>query len=841
MTAGGMVKAFPRAGQLKPEVIGDWFIAAVRMLRPSDGWMAVVLLLLNLMVVAWSVDRSDWVNTPNLALIILPVSMATGLLFARLPLWGAVGFPAGMGVGVLVVVWQMTSFQAGESSVADAGQLWDRLVLWFEAARSGNINIDQVPFAVGLSSATWLMGYLGIWLFARHRNFWGVFILGGVGLLSNLTYLPPDAAKILGLYLFTALLLVARVQAVRRRQEWQSRNMSFDENLGYLSWSDSFLIAGAVLVTAFFILPTGNKVEPAHGAYNFMRSPMQLWEDDFNRLFAGLPARRPTGYRIWGDVMAFQGPLNPTSAEVLNINSPVPMYWKARTYGTYTAKGWVSEDTVLESMDWTPSFTHSRTELARTEVSYTVTPKYSSPVLFAGPQPLAANREVLLESYDSPTYNLDLTKSQSVAAFPDQLTLATVRLQEIIRQQGRRAPDLALAQALPPQFHLLEVFRNNDAVQGVLLAEMLPERPDVLALRSPGGKIKSGDSYQITSSISLASPGQLRVAGTRYPTWVVDRYTQLPTDLPQRVRDLASKLTAGEVTPYGKALAIEDYLESVPYDLGVDAPPFNGDGVDHFLFTLKRGYSEYFASAMTVMLRSVGVPSRLATGYTFGDEVPDQNTYVVKDSHSHAWVEVYFPRYGWILFEPTPGRVLPQGFHLVDDESANRVSLAGELSQIDNCYAGHVEFDLCPEIGDLTRPEDVFPGSAGWTGKLVGLLPWIFGLLGGVLLLIGSIVLFWRRYMMASENPRAAYRRLAVLGALSAVGPAAYQTPFQYRKRLEGALPARHQEFSVLINAYVRSRYGAKEVPDEERGELTAAWLRLRLPLLLRIFHRRML
>ena len=93
--------------------------------------------------------------------------------------------------------------------------------------------------------------------------------------------------------------------------------------------------------------------------------------------------------------------------------------------------------------------------------------------------------------------------------------------------------------------------------------------------------------------------------------------------------------------------------------------------------------------------------------------------------------------------------------------------------------------------------------------------------------------------MVPSADPRTAYRRLGLLGALGSVGPAVYQTPFQYRERLHAVLPDHGEEVSSLINAYVRNRYGAKELATEEGQRLVDAWMRVRLPLLWRIFRRR--
>jgi hypothetical protein len=752
---------------------------------------------------------------------------------------GGPGTTRWAGLGLLVVVWQLTSFQSEGVEVANAAQLWQRLGLWVEAAQSGAISIDQVPFAFGLMAATWLSGYLAAWVFFRYRNFWGVFILGGAGLLSNLTYLPAEASIYLAVYLLTALLLVGRVQSVRRRQEWKRRNFSYDDHLGLLAISDSFFIGLAVLLVAF-LLPVGSHWEPTHSAYEFMRSPMVRWEDDFNRLFAGLPARRPLPYRIWGDVIPFQGTINPTTTPVLQVNSPLPMYWKARTYGTYTSKGWVSSGTVLKTTDWTPTYSAPRPYLRRFEVTYSVTPSYHSQSLFAGGQIISVDRDARIETYDSPMYTIDLLNPATQGNLHPTLAQATANLEQTVNARGGSVSDSALAQSLPPGLELAEVIRGEQgAVQQVVLAEIIPEQPDSLSLRTAGGEVKPGETYQITSSVSLAHPQELRLAGEDYPLWAVTQYTQLPPTLPQRVRDLADRLTANANTPYDKAKAIESYLKTFEYTLSVEPPAYNADGVDHFLFNLKRGYSEYFGSAMTVLLRTQGIPARLVTGYTVGDELPDyEDIFIVNDSHSHAWVEVFFPRYGWITFEPTPGASLPPATVPVQDPAQAPLGLSDEdmffgMDCLDDDDIGCE--DDSPFLGGQTQGiPTVTLGQ-----RLLQLLPWLLPLAGVLVLLGGFSWFFWRRYMLPSTDPELTFRHLAFLGALNSVGPADYQTPFQYRQRLEEAFPAHREELSFIINSYVRSRYGKRELNDQERQGLVRAWLGVRLPLLFHILRRR--
>ena len=825
-----------RRVNLDTEAWGQALLAGLNYFRPADGWATVLLLGLNLMVVVWSVEQADWVPTPNLVSLIL-LAMLVGLFLSRLPVWGILILPLGLLVGLGVIVAQITAFRAEGMELANAAELWQRLYLWYEAARTGSINIDREPFAFGLMVATWLAGYLAAWVFFRHRNFWGVFILGGAGLLSNLTYLPAEGSIYLGIYLLTALLLVARVQAVRRLREWRRLGFQADGNLSILSVSDSILMAFAVLLIAFLLLPTGSFWQPAHNVYEYMRSPLVRFEDDFNRLFAGLPARRPLPYRIWGDVMAFQGTINPTTTPVLQVDSPVALYWKARSYGTYTPKGWVSDDTVLQPTDWTPRYAAPQPYDRRFEVTHSVTLNYPTRNLFAGGQVLAVNRDVRIETYDSPQYALDFSGPAGATAAP-KLNLAALSLERELRQSGGAASRARLAAAAAPAgFQLAEVRRQGGQVQEIILAETLPERPDTLSLRSAGREFKRGESYEVTASVSQAGPEELRLAGLDYPTWALAKYTQLPPELPQRVRDLGAELTAGAETPYDKAKAMEAYLKTLPYSLTMNPPPYNSDGVDHFLFNERRGYSEYFASALTVLLRTQGIPARMVTGYTVGQQVPEADTYIVADSNSHGWAEVFFPGYGWIGFEPTPGASIPLAAPpVVEDKPLDFVLPAED-----------VDVPLCDDDEELDDCEEEFllepTANPVAENPLVQLarqyLPWLGGVLAVAAVIAALGWLFWRRYLTPSADPPTVFRRLAFLGRLNAIGPAGWQTPYQYLRRLQGELPAQREALAVIVNSYVRHRYGGKESSPEQAESLTRAWLQVRRPLLFHLFRRR--
>ena len=842
MTAGSLTDTVAGRSGVSWDSLGDGLLAVVQFFRPRYGWLSLVLLALNLMWVVWSVQRADWVPIPSLPGLML-LALLASLFLSRIPVWGVLVLPVGFAIGALVILWQLTSFQGEGLEFANTGELLERLNLWLAAAQTGSINIDQAPFAFGLMVATWATGFLAGWMFFRYGNIWVIFLLGGAGLLSNLTYLPPAASADLAVYLLLALLFMARVQSIRRRREWDARNIQYDGHLGFLSIADSVLIAFAVLLVAFFAMPVGKSWGPTHATYEHLRSPLVSWEEDFNRLFAGLPARRPMPYRIWGDVMAFQGTLDLANTPVLQVNSPVPMYWRARTYGTYESNGWSSPDTVLKPPGWTPKYSVRQPYLKRVEVNHAVTPNYSSRNLFVGGQILGVDRDVRIETYDSPTYMLEFGASDGGSNLHPKLSLASVNLGRALKGPGAEVTDLALAQRLPPGFHLIDVERKKGEVRQVRIAEVIAQQPDTLSVQTGRGSAKSGKTYQITSSVSLAKPQELRRAGLDYPTWAMDKYTQLPPDFPQSVRDLARKVTAGASTPYDKANAVEAYLKNknnFKYNLKIDPPPYNADGVEHFLFTQKEGYSEYFASAMTVMLRSQGVPARLVTGYGLGDKDLDQDVYVVSDSDSHAWMEVFFPRYGWIGFEPTPGEAIPTAFRptpALDPEDLT--GLDGTLGN--NICEDEIDEEDCLDARNQgANSDDESAGNTSfWSTQLVPILPWLVIMLA--VATVGAIAgwIFWRRFMRPSPDPQITFRRLAFLGGLSAIGPAEYQTPYQYRNRLEREFPRQRENLSVIFNHYVGSLYGRKQLADDEARSLVRAWEGIRLPMLLHLFRRR--
>jgi protein-glutamine gamma-glutamyltransferase len=165
-------------------------------------------------------------------------------------------------------------------------------------------------------------------------------------------------------------------------------------------------------------------------------------------------------------------------------------------------------------------------------------------------------------------------------------------------------------------------------------------------------------TYEVTSQTVTASAATLRSSTGSDPA--DQKWTAVETGLPSRVSTLAQQLTVSATTRYDAVSSIDDYVRShETYDLNSPVPAAGVDAVDDFLFVSHRGFCEQFATAAVVMLRSVGIPARLVTGYSHGDLTAAAGERVMRGVDAHAWIQVWYPGIGWIASDPTATAVLP--------------------------------------------------------------------------------------------------------------------------------------------------------------------------------------
>lgn len=170
-----------------------------------------------------------------------------------------------------------------------------------------------------------------------------------------------------------------------------------------------------------------------------------------------------------------------------------------------------------------------------------------------------------------------------------------------------------------------------------------------------GVQLAEGAVYTVISRRPVATPESLRESDVfASPPPLVQRYTQLP-EVPERVTALARQITAGAPTTYDKVRALEAWMgANTQYSLDIPPLPAGADAVEQFLFVDRKGFCEQIGTSLVVMLRSLGIPARLAVGYAAGERNPFTGLYEVKASDAHSWVEVYFPGLSaWQGFDPT--------------------------------------------------------------------------------------------------------------------------------------------------------------------------------------------
>lgn len=362
--------------------------------------------------------------------------------------------------------------------------------------------------------------------------------------------------------------------------------------------------------------------------------------------------------------------------------------------------------------------------------------------------------------------------------------------------------------------------------------------------------LTEGEIYNAISSVSNASENDLLNAGADYPAWVVDTYLQLPPEITDRTYDLAAEIAAPYDNPYDIANAIEDYMrEEMIYNEQIESPPNDVDPVDYFLFESREGYCIYYASSMAIMLRTQGIPSRVAAGFAQGMiEQPDyyvagQNTYAVAESDAHTWVEVYFPDYGWAEFEPTTNELPIERSTATLGEGTEEGGGTSEEAEIPSLSAdSETEFeseDRGFDTADIGR-RPIIQGLL----RILRTVFWI-AVVAGVF--IGGIFgfIYWaeHRSLRNLSLISRTYARLNLYASWMRLYFVPGATPFERARELIVAVPGGEETIRCIVKLYVKEQYAQSTLTAEETGEVAAvanSWRDIRPLFLRQVFRRRL-
>ena len=359
-------------------------------------------------------------------------------------------------------------------------------------------------------------------------------------------------------------------------------------------------------------------------------------------------------------------------------------------------------------------------------------------------------------------------------------------------------------------------------------------------------------TYRVLSDTSLPAERDLRHDNSSYPVQF-GNYLQVPDDLDPRIAELAENVTKGYRTRFDAALAVENHLQT-QYGYTLELKSGGPDPLADFLFNVREGHCEYFATAMVMMLRTQGIAARLVTGFQQGDYNETADVFVVRQRHAHAWVEVYFPgEEAWVPFDPTPAAG--------QDLTATPTGIAGQVSKymeaLEMLWIQYfVAFDNQEQRSMFTSVKKSFTDFQSNAGSYADALRTLFAewwkdvrgdngfemraaAVGyGVALAAGSIVGFlmlmwlWRRLRKASFWSRLAgrfspmpkativdfYEQMLRLLAERGLVRASHQTPMEFAHSI--AIP----EVVGITNKYNAVRFGKRDLSARDRDEI-ANWL----------------
>ncbi len=347
--------------------------------------------------------------------------------------------------------------------------------------------------------------------------------------------------------------------------------------------------------------------------------------------------------------------------------------------------------------------------------------------------------------------------------------------------------------------------------------------------------MRQGDRYDVTSNYSLADATSLRSASQSYPEWIREKYLQLPDSITPQTVELAAQLTAGMDNPFDKSVAIRDYLrENIAYNDQIDAPPEGSEPVHYVLFDLQEAYCNYYASAMILMLRSQGIPSRFVSGYAQGQWVEEALTYRVRSLDAHSWVEVYFPEYGWIQFEPTaalPAADRPEVGGNPGDSFGDDPLLDGEDPRpFDerNLDEGLDDFDRLADLLAAEEEEELAAAAAQRRTRNIQIAVAV------VLVSASAAVIFVaaRTNIRVEASVERSYGRLASWGRWLGVVVRPAHTPYERANMLAVVVPEGKESLRNMTHQYVRERFGPDKGAQSEYSP-GSDWKVLR-PLMLR-------
>ena len=755
--------------------------AGRRLRRPEEGWLTLGLVLLIVLILAWAVDDPGWVNgkpglTDGLAWCAV-LGMTVGLLGPKVG-WGrwTTHLVGALFAGLLIPILAGWAFAPG-APVAEA----------FHRTAEGTVNAyldiawlgrqftqQEIHYVLVLGALVWGTAQFAAYAVFGHRRPLNAVVMVGIVLLVNMGLTSRDQLPYLVAFTGASLFLLIEMHAFDERATWVRRRIGDPGAI-----SAVYLRGGAVfIVAALFgsmLLTQRATSAPLAGAWEGVNDQLIGVGVTIGRLFPVGGDIRQGGGVSFGSQARIAGRWFSDPGIAFEASVPAgsePQLWRAATYDTFVLGGW--EQTDVSSVPVEPGM----------------------PLLAGSPEdPVPELTREVKVSVRPDGYHEDLVLSPGTPTFLDQ--------QANVLQTG-----------------------TDGWFAGV---------------RTPGAR----DGYTVTASVlrlddqAAISGNRLRAASVDYPADIMARYTDVPVGaMGPYANELLSTIlqSAKPTNAYDTAVAIESYLKDdthFSYSTDVrdlDCDPATVSAVECFAH-YRKGYCLHYASTMAILLREANpsnpIPTRLVQGVLPGTRTGTVDT--VRNLDAHAWVEVYFPGYGWIPFDPTGG----------NRGTPNVIKAGPRVSAVPAPF-----HTLAPDQPDPTRriggnlPQAGAGGTTPGTGSDGRGLMIVLAVVLGVLVLAAAFAA-WVRGPRGELSPDAAWRAMAASASRFGFSPRPTQTVYEYAATLGELVPGARGDLDVVATAKVETTYAGVRLGGARLDVLRAATRRLRVSLLALLFRRR--
>jgi len=544
-------------------------------------------------ILAMRLVATDWTEGLDLYVYLSFFAVLAGLALglSKFPVWLTSIF--GSVYGLFTIIWLY-------------GISLDRTISWYDrvfnvmglrlkvaiSQYAGNIMVtDPILFISVLAVLVWVIAISSGFNLTRYGKAWVSILPPGLALMiiSYYDQVNPATPRYIFFFVLFTLLLVGRSTYLHSLQEWQKQKVNLTPK-AHADLRKAMIIFIAIVLAISWMIPLTKTQTKRYS--EFWSNLTKPWQSLVDKIAKALePLRNAT--------IGAEGSFDATL-----------------TLGTSTALG--------------------------NSTLFTVTPDSALP--------FGINQYWKVRSYNLYMNDIWLTNNDYdyVEFFPQRFRLDSPDW--ILRDQYTYSFFMNTNQAGNFYFVNSPAWISRQVEFAVLT---LPDGQQDVVAAFVDPLLQSGETYQVQANVPNPTIFNLRTVQQVYPEWL-ERYTQLPPDFSISISQLAQTLTENLNNPYDKAQAITQYLRNnITYSASIGEIPEDTDPIEWFLFEHKAGYCNFYATAEVLMLRSIGIPARLAVGYAQGEFNPETGSFTVRQKDKHAWPEVYFNEYGWIEFEPT--------------------------------------------------------------------------------------------------------------------------------------------------------------------------------------------